>query len=506
MTRSPLRIALFALIVFLSSALVLVLEIVAARLIAPFVGVSLYSWTAIIGVILAGLSLGNWLGGVWADRGARGSSAGLALVLAGLSAFAIILLLPRVSIALQASDFSLAAMSVVLTGALFFLPAALLGIVTPLLTTLALQGSTRTGHIVGLMHALAALGSIVGTFVTGFWLIQWIGSRNLVIATGVVLVLLALPLFHRGRDVAASAVAGGLGVLFAISTLGYADPCQRESNYFCLRVVDSTGEVPFGTARSLVLDHLLHGTNHKEAPELISAPYLHLIDELAERQLADHRQPARYFFLGGGAYTMPRAVLARHPEAEVAVAELDPTVTEMARDELFVDTTGMRVLHMDARAALQRQPSGAYDVIVGDVFHDITVPYHLLTREFAELVADRLDEGGIYAINMVDSFPRARMVEAVYRTLSSVFPEVDVWIDQLPTEPTRVTYVLHARQGGPALPDRLAARHGMPREWFRVTEPISRQLSASDGIPLLTDDYAPVERLVAQLFLGGQGR
>ncbi len=506
MADHRLRIALYALIVFLSSALVLVLEIVAARLIAPFVGVSLYSWTAIIGVVLAGLSLGNWLGGVWADRGAGAPAAGLALVLAGLSAFAILLVLPRVSVALQASDLSLATMSVALSGTLFFAPAALLGIVTPLLTTLALQHSRRTGHVVGLMHALAALGSIVGTFVTGFWLIQWIGSRNVVLATGLLLILLALPLFRRGSQAATALGTGALGLLLAQSSLGYADPCERESNYFCLRVVDSSAEVPFGSARSLVLDHLLHGTNHREAPELITAPYLHLIDELAERQLEGRNRPARYFFAGGGAYTMPRAVAARRPDAAVTVAELDPVVTELAEAQLFVDATAMRVRHMDARAALQRERGETYDVIVGDVFHDITVPYHLLTREFAELVASRLAEGGIYALNMVDSFPRARLVESVYRTLRSVFAEVDVWIDHLPEQPTRVTYVLHARQAGPPLPDRLTARHGLRREWYRVTEPVTRGLSGAHEVPLLTDDYAPVERLVAQLFLGSEGR
>ena len=120
------RLAVYGSIVFATSALVLVVEIVAARLIAPFVGVSLYSWTSIIGVIFAGLSLGNWVGGAWADRGGADRAAGWTLVAAGFAAFAILLILPVMATPLQAAQFSLAATSLVLAAALFFLPAALL--------------------------------------------------------------------------------------------------------------------------------------------------------------------------------------------------------------------------------------------------------------------------------------------------------------------------------------------------------------------------------------------
>ena len=214
MNPSTIRLIAYAAVVFAASALVLVLEIVAARLIAPFVGVSLYSWTAIIGVILAGLSLGNWLGGAWADRGGAERAAGWTLFAAGLSAFAVLLILPRLAEPLQTAELSLAGTSLTLAAALFFVPAVLLGVITPLLTTLALRDSTRPGHVIGLMHALAALGSILGTFATGFWLVQWVGSRDIVLATGVVLILLGLPLLRRGRDIGAGGnqlLKGGRG-------------------------------------------------------------------------------------------------------------------------------------------------------------------------------------------------------------------------------------------------------------------------------------------------------
>lgn len=502
MREAPWRLAAYAGLVFATSALVLVVEIVAARLLAPFVGVSLYSWTAIIGVVLAGLSIGNWIGGWWADRGGGERAAGWTLLVASLSVFAILLLLPRFAGPLQEAGFSLAALSLYLAAALFLLPAALLGVLTPLLTTLALQHSTRPGHIVGMMHALAALGSILGTFTTGFLLVQWMGSRNIILATATALLVLSLPLLS-GRRALAAAMIGFGGYALSLSSWGYPSPCQRESSYFCLRAVDSSAYVPWGEARSLVLDHLLHGTNHREDPQWLAAPYLHLMDELARLQLAG-RPTADWFFAGGGAYTLPRAVRARDPEARLVVAEIDPVVTDVAAENLYIEAEQFEVRHTDARVALHQDPPGSYDVIVGDVFHDIAIPYHLVTREFAALVRSRLRANGLYVLNVVDAYPDARLTKALVKTLSAEFSQVDAWLDGIPDFPTRVTFVLTARDGGPVFKDRHWSRRPM-RGWEKVTAPLLTRGTPLADLPELRDDYAPVERLMNELFTGKLG-
>ncbi len=276
-----LRIAWYGLTIFLSSAFLLVLEILAGRLIAPYVGVSLYTWTAIIGVILAGLSLGNWLGGIWADRGGKELAAGITLALAGLFSLGILALLTLVAPLIEARAMTLLGASFFYVLALFFMPAVLLGVVTPLLTTLALGLDRRTGHIVGRMHALAALGSILGTFLTGYLLIQYLGTRGIVIGTALGLFLLALPFFKgTSRLVPAAVLAAAVGlVLLTQARNGFSNPCDRESTYFCIRVVDESERAPFGVARSLVLDHLVHGTNHESEPGLLLAPYVQLMDK-----------------------------------------------------------------------------------------------------------------------------------------------------------------------------------------------------------------------------------
>jgi predicted membrane-bound spermidine synthase len=503
-----MRVTWYGIAIFLSSAFLLVLEILAGRLIAPYVGVSLYTWTAIIGVILAGLSLGNWLGGVWADRGGTELAAGITLALAGLFSLGILFLLTLVAPLIEAREMTLLGASFFYVLALFFTPAVLLGVVTPLLTTLALALDGRTGHIVGRMHALAALGSILGTFITGYFLVQYLGTRGIIIGTALGLFLLALPFFRRRSPVAPIAIiAAAVGLVLATDARnGFSNPCDSESNYFCIRIVDASDQVPFGTARSLILDHLVHGTNHQSEPGLLISPYVQLIDELALDHFGEEKaETLRWFFAGGGAYTLPRSVQARTPEAAVTVAELDPMVTRSAEENLFLRTDGMRVVHDDARIVLKREPSRLYDVIVADAFHDISIPYHLVTQEYAELVKSRLAPDGIYLLNVLDAFPDPRLVKSMMKTLAESFEHVHVWMDMVPPEAERMTFVLSASDVREP-PETLVARRGLDHRWLRATEPMMRTGTPFDRLPLLTDDYVPVERLVSEFYFRDLGR
>lgn len=478
------------------------LEIVAGRIIAPYVGVSLYTWTSVIGVILAGLSLGNWLGGVWADRGAGHGAAGIVLAGAALASLAVLLLLTLVAPVVQRHALDLLSASFLLVLTLFFLPAVLLGVIAPLLTALALRLDPRSGHVVGRMHALAALGSILGTFAAGYWLVQHLGTRSVIVGCGLALGLLALPFLLQRRPLwLAGLSAASLPLALAIQSQGgFDDPCDSESQYFCIRVVDASARAPYGQARALVLDHLLHGINHAGDPTLLVAPYVHLMDELTSAHLGPRAATGRYFFAGGGAYTQPRALRARLPEARITVAELDPAVTDTAIARLYLRPAGMDIRHLDARIALARHRGPAFDAVVGDVFHDIVVPYHLVTRDHAELVRAQLAPGGIYVLNVVDAAGDPRLVKALLKTLREVFAHVHVWLESGAAAPDRRTYVLSAAHED-RLPAELAATRGPPRRWQRVTQALTAWGTPLERLPVLTDDYAPVERLASDLLL-----
>ena len=501
------RLAWYGATVFISSAVLLVLEITAGRLIAPYVGVTIYSWTSIIGVILAGLSIGNWIGGRWADRGADERSTGIALLLAAVFSLLSLWLLTLVAPALQSSSINLIGASFLYVLCLFFVPALLLGIPTPLLTTLALHLDDRTGHVVGRMHALAALGSIVGTFVTGFLLIQYLGSRAVVGYSSLLLLLLALPFLRRvSKPGLASLVLLAASATALTGTQnGFTSPCDRESSYFCLRVIDASEQAPFGAAKGLVLDHLLHGINHEQEPQMLISPYVHLMQELVDQHF-DPRELTRlrYFFAGGGSYTQPRAIVQRAPEARVTVAELDPLVTLTAERDLYVEPASFRVVHGDARTTLFRQPDLAFDAIITDAFHDIAIPYHLVTLEYVRLARSKMNPDGIFVTNVVDVFPDPRMVKSLMKTFSQVFTHVDVWLDRIPQQPERMTYVISASDRE-IVGDVLESTRGFRRSWLRINEPLSRSGTPLAELPVFSDDFVPVERMISNLLLTREG-
>lgn len=482
----------------------MIMEIVAARLLAPYVGVSLYTWTTLIGVLLAGLSLGNWLGGIWVDRGAGSKEAGITLALSGLLCLASLLFLTWLAPLLQDYRANLIFASLVYVSGLFLLPAVLLGVVTPLLTALALKLDNRTGHVLGRMHALAALGSIVGTFAAGYWLVQYFGSRGVLIGTATGLLVLAVPMLWSARITLASLFMGLL-LVSGITEMraGFDKPCDRESNYFCIRVVDENLLPGLGEVRGLVLDHLSHGSNVRDDPRLLVTPYVHAMDELVRRHFKDNRQ-LRYFFAGGGAYTHPRALQSATPQADIHVAELDPVVTEVAIQQLYFEPQGITIHHRDVRPTLEDYPEAYFDVVIGDVFHDITIPYHLVTQEFLNLVKTRLKPNGLYLMNVVDAFPDPRLVKSVLKTAQTQFADVRVWIDRLPDSQQRMTYVISAgdMHHPPAI---ITAQSGLQRQWLNINEPLLMSGTPLAELPLLTDDHAPVDRLLSRLLFGELG-
>jgi len=283
---------------------------------------------------------------------------------------------------------------------------------------------------------------------------------------------------------------------------GFTNPCQWESNYFCLRVVDASNP-DYGSAKALILDHLMHGINHEQEADLLVSPYVHAMDEIVRVFFnADETSELRYFFAGGGAYTQPRAVKAMYPNAAITVAELDPLVTAAAQQAMFVDISNMNIFHRDARTVLHRHQQ-EIDIVVTDVFHDISVPYHMVTQEFAQTVKRKLSKDGIYLINIVDIFPDAKLVKSLIKTLEMEFKHVDVWLDRAPSKVERTTYVISANNTRP-LPEAIFSQRGFERRWLQINTPLKSTGTPIEDLPILTDDYVPVELLLAGLLFSGE--
>ena len=487
----------------LVSAASMALEIVAGRALAPYVGMSLYSWTMIIAVVLAGLSLGHWVGGWLADRGANPGQ-WVAIGLTGAAATTGISLLTL----RWAEPFVTGSSPVVHVGLLslvaFFLPSALAGVLSPLLTKMALQASPaeRHGRVVGRMFALGAFGAILGTLFAGLVLISWVGTAGSVMLISLCYAALAL-VFWTGRGrVMAAAIFGVTAVGGTIAPQGWlaASPCLKESAYFCIRVdgIQFLGR----NAKIMALDHLAHGVNDAKDPRFLLTPYVQGVDEIIRLRRGGAPQDA--FFVGGGAYSLPRAWAARWPNAEMVVAELDPEVTEIAHSDLWLkETPGLRVIHADARAALKALPSGQkFDVIFGDAFHDISVPQHLVTDEFHTVIAKRLRPGGVYAMNVVDKQRSPRFVLSLARTLQRRFQNVELWLDIDAIQPTeaRTTWIIIASDTATPT-ERANAEYGFGRIWAQIPLDAMIKEVGADQLVVLTDDFAPVDRLLGDLLL-----
>jgi MFS family permease len=480
---------------FFGSGCLLVLEIVAGRLIAPNVGVSLYTWTSVIGVVLAGIAIGNYLGGKLADR-RPGRTTLSAMYLGAAGASALILFFARDVDAFTGPTTWPAIIQVLwITTLMFFLPSVLLGMPTPMLVKLTLPSLESTGRVVGDVQAAATAGSILGVFITGYFLISWFGTRAIV--AGVVVVLLLLAAFSHPYLTDASRVAQAvrsqpaLAIVPAVILVGALalamtaeSKCIKESNYFCIDV----GPDPSGVNRELRLDLLIHGVVNPKNPAELIYPYEKLYQQVTESSFPKGGKISS-FQIGGGTYSFPRYLAANY-KADSFVAEIDPEVTEVVRSHLGLrDSPEIEIQHEDARLALRERPEDEkYDLVLGDAFNDIAVPYHLTTKEFNEMVADHLTDRGIYLINVVDG-KEYDFLRSFMKTLSKTFPNLGLMtVPGQTVTGERATFVV------------IASRAPLPRlQTIFGYDQLRPFIERTDTVEL-TDDHVPVDQLLAPVY------
>jgi len=539
------------LVVFVSSCCTLILELVAGRILAPFIGVSLYTWTSIIGVVLAGISLGNYLGGRIADRWPERRTLGVLLVAGGLASLAI---LPLINIATAIPTGELVdpnnrlggilpldratlliSRIVLITTLIFFPPSLVLGMVSPVVIKLTLRDLAQTGGLVGKVYALSTLGSILGTFATGFVLVQVLGTRMIVLGVGIVLLLMAAVFgdLIRVRRAAAPLVAILLLVVVLVPARNVrayncADVecvqraahdgwdqasesgCLHETAYYCIRVADDPSTSDHGTVKELILDHLVHSYNSLDDPNYLQYGYIRVYAEIAD--MLAQRSPnrsLRVLYIGGGGYTLARHIEATYPNARQEIMEIDPGVTQTVYEELGVNptTTNITTYNVDGRLManqLVQENAGQYDLIIGDAFNDLSIPYHLTTREFDQELKRLLKPGGLYLALVIDKMVGGKFIPAYTDTVLQVWPAVqvladgDTWSSTAPS-----TYVVAAGDVAVA-PNELARARGQG-----ANNSIATRIMPGDQMhqwlddahaPVLTDDYAPVDNLIAPIF------
>ena len=472
----PLSPPLAAAVVFFTSAAVLVLEILAVRLLAPYVGLTLETYTTVIGVVLAGIALGSWLGGRLADQHDPRALLGPLLVVGGLLAAATVPLVRALGEATQGT----AAEGIILLGLLGFLPpAAVLSAVTPVVIKLTLRDLDETGDVVGRLSAIGTAGALTGTFLTGFVLVSALPNAPIIIGIGVALALAGC-LLGRSRRLLIGTLAAGLFLAGAATAIGRS--CEVESAYFCARVVVDPAD---DRGRILLLDDLRHAYVDLDDPRRLELRYVRIIGDALDAKRPGPPAPLRALHLGGGGFTLPRYLEATRPGSTSTVLEVDDEVVELAREKLALRTSdALRVRTGDARVLLRDEPSGVHDVLVGDAFGSLAVPWHLATREFLTDVRRVLKPDGLVALNLIDRGP-LRFARAEVATLLRVFRHVAVVGD--------------IREGGNLIllasqrPIRTPAPSRAENEQV-LTGPALRRFAGDAEV--LTDAHAPVDQLL----------
>jgi len=497
---------LSCLLAFISSFCTLVIELIAGRIMAPYIGVSLYTWTSIIGIVLAGMSAGNFFGGYVADRYASRRTLGLIFIAGSIATLGILV----VTSAIEGRTFGLSFLPrIVLSIALiFFVPSFILGMVSPLVVKLALGNLEQSGHTVGTIYAASTVGSIVGTFVTGFWLISWLGTRTIVwivagllLATGLSIVASAAT--RKSRAAAATIGLAAL-VLLRFELRGrYEAPCDIESNYYCIKVLESYERGH--PARMLMLDRLIHSYIVPDDPTVLDYGYEQAYSNLTHMHARGRRQ-LDTLFIGGGGYSFPRYIEAVYPQSTVDVIEIDPAVIAVAYQRLGLPATSrIRSFNEDARVFLNEwNDPKRYDVVYGDAFNDLSVPFHLTTVEFNRIVANRLKPDGVYLTNIIDKFDGGEFLKAEVNALRAVFPNVSVFGRGAGFRPfDRNTYVVMASKTpfDRAAFDAITSDDDPLSRTTRLSqERLDAYLTSGRAITL-TDDFVPVDQLLAKLFI-----
>jgi spermidine synthase len=527
-------------VVFISSFCTLVIELVAGRILAPFVGVSLYTWTSIIGVVLAGISIGAYLGGLIADRYPRPSTLGWLLFLSGLGALSISPLTNLVgSSELQTS---LMVRILLITTFIFFAPSCLLGMISPVVVKLTLNNLQKTGNIVGKIYAFSTLGSILGTFATGFFLISWMGTRTILLTQGIILIVCA-PIFggfffHKKMLILFFSLLALIMALVTVSLYAYTmikpeetpiptspfdslkSLCRyafqfpmdddttyfKESNYYTIRVKKDIGERD-NPLETLVLDHLIHSYSDLEDPFYLEYEYIRAYEEVVRWRVRDN-DSFRALFIGGGGYTFPRFLDAKYSKAIMDVVEIDPEVTRVSQEYLGLsETKRVRSYNQDGRwFVMNCRDKESYDFIFGDTFNDLSVPYHLTTKEFAFLLKGLLKPHGLLLTNLIDNFKKGAFLPSYIRTLEEVFGKGNVHLITFSSDVDDIgvsTMVVVASPQKLDLDDftqTIQRETGDARVSYVMPQEHLQQYLSERYSVVLTDDYVPVDNLLAPVF------
>lgn len=487
---------------FASGFSLMVIELTASRIAAGLIGSSLYTWTSIIGVVLFGGAMGNIFGGIIIDKYKHPLTLYWTLLSASISTLTIFPAKAWVANIISTIQSPLL-MALIAALVMFFLPSFLLGAIYPSLYKLFISDLDAAGKQSATVSSGWTIGSIAGTFATGYVLIGNIGSTKTISLTAIILLLnAAFVLFFLAKTkltmrlILPIVVSAGIITIFVLKneTGNNTFLFNKESSYYLIRVLDK--KISGVDYRLLVLDIDSHSMERVDGAKMGS------YTEIAPVFSKINDNIGNILVIGAGSEKLSRNLQNTFPDSKTTTLEIDPEVVRVASEYFKNNLPSMETKIADARPFLKTN-NQEYDLIFSDAYNSfISVPTHLTTQEFAKIVYSRLSNEGIYAVNMISSLSgnNSGLYKSMLKTLSSVFGDCVVLAYGKNSEDTQ-NIVIVSRKGGAKLSANelskkmLTMRDGPAYAQRVITD---KNMYLFDGKnPLLTDDFAPIEKLMA---------
>lgn len=480
--------------VFLCGAVVMIFELVGSRVLGPYFGTSIFVWTSLIGIILGSLSLGYYYGGKISDKNPKFSILALIIFISAIFVGLTIFIKDPLLLFLQMSFSDIKIGTLIGSVVLFFPTSFLLGMVSPYAVKLKMENLENSGSTVGNLYAISTVGSIFGTFLSGFYLIPRFGTNKLLVILAIILIINSLLLnWKKFLELRAVALFLSFVIFFTIGGVNFIPDKENfidvDTPYNRVWIYDKKFSV-----NNVNIKVRRMGINNENHSTMIIGR-----DELANKytryyHLAKYFKPdfKKTLMLGGAGYSYPKDYLLKYPQATMDVVEIDPKITELAKKYFNLkDDPRLNIFHEDGRVYLNRTKN-KYDVIFGDAFSSRhSLPYQLTTKEAVQKKYEILNEDGVVILNIISSIEggQGKFLRAEYATYKSIFPQVYLFPTEDKNNGAEVQNVI------------LVAMKSQKELSFSGSgsdelDGFFQQLwkgEIENDMPVLTDDFAPVD-------------
>lgn len=493
--------------VTLTGMAVLIVEIAAARILTPYFGNSIFTFSSVISIILGALAIGYYLGGRLADRRPSERVFFTLILLSGVAVMLLQILnhwlLPQLGYRLSMTHGPL-----LVSPLLFFLPAVLLGSLSPFSIRLLYQAQQEheVGSVSGLVFFWSTLGSILGSLAAGFWLIPEFGVSRIIIGVGAGLICLGavgLAIFSSIRRDGLSAVilaVCGLSWLLAQWQTTEAEGTRFSDQGLYEKIVVRDLEYQGRPTRVLMQDRNINSGMFIDDGRMAFG-YTRYFDlyRLFQPDLK------RALVIGGGAYSVPKAILHNLPAAIVDVAEIEPKLLPLAHEYFGLPKSDRLNNHVVDGRRFLHDSRDTYDLIFVDVYSAFaSVPMQFTTQEYFQLVNTRLNTGGVYIANFYGSLSAEvrPVLQSIYKTMRDTFPALYLLaVEDRSSEKLQNFIFIGHRTDGTEPVVKLSRARTMDFAYDelqqvdeRLIKPARKDLAMA---PVLTDDFAPVETYAA---------